>query len=76
MRAGLGEERAVAKLLHRQVQEREQQPDEHVGAQRAEHGLVRDAAVVQDAAERDRERRRHQQDDGQQVGQPDQPRPN
>ena len=46
----LDEERRVAELAHRQVGEREQQTDEHVAAERAEHRLVRHALVVEDAA--------------------------
>jgi hypothetical protein len=54
MRAGLREERLVAKLLHGQVEECEQQADEDVRAERAKHRLGRDAAVVQNSTDRHR----------------------
>ena len=71
MGLGLGEERAV-QLVHRQVHEREQQAEQHVRAERAEHRLVGDLPLAQDAAERDGQRGRHEQRDRQQIGQADQ----
>src|SRR3712207_8613421 len=41
------------------------------GAQRAENGLVRDPPVMEDAADRDRERGRDEEPDRQEVRQPD-----
>src|SRR5215208_1951299 len=56
-------EERVAEAVHRQVQEREQEPHEHVGAERAEDGLVRHPPVLEHARQRDGQRRRHEQGD-------------
>ena len=50
VRALLREERTVVQRVRREVDEREQEPEQDVDAQRAEHRLVGDPAVVQDAA--------------------------
>ena len=47
MRARLDEERRVAELGGREVDEGEEKAEEHVAAEGAEHRLVRDALVLQ-----------------------------
>ena len=66
----LGEERAAAQVADRQVEEGEEKADEDVGTERAEHGLVRDATVVEHPTEGDRQRCRDEEYDRQEVGQP------
>ena len=67
MRAGLGEERCVAELAESEVDEREEKPEEDVGAGGAEDRLGRDPLVVGDAAQGDREGRAREQPDGNEV---------
>ena len=61
MRAFLCEERPVPQLVHREVDKREEETDEDVSAQRSEHGLVRDPAMLERAADGHRRRGGHEQ---------------
>ena len=71
MHACLREEGDVAKVGRREEHEGEQEPDEHVGTERAENRLVGDPLVVQHADERDRQGRGHEERNRQQVGEAD-----
>src|SRR5215211_3537049 len=67
----LHEERPFAELVYGQVEEREQEPDQHVRTERPEHGLVGHTLMTQDAADRHRQRGRHEQGDRKQVREAD-----
>jgi hypothetical protein len=70
VRPGLREE-VAAEVVHREIEEREQQPEQDVRAECAEHRLVCHAPVLEDAREGHRQGRRHEQRHRQQVRQPD-----